>query len=248
MNIHTRVFGWRFSDLILDIWEINLLRKASRDVGLARLKHTLAAQCQHEDVSVLNQLQVSPNLTHTPPQLTCVLRSLSFSRSLGRMEHFVWHSEKRSLNTATFPHPPSTSLLSVFHTLPPYGKPDSHFPVRRKQWEWTARPLTVNQHIIVSEENHLTRPAPCSHKVSRGKAASTRGTRNSPTGHKQLSRWEMMTKRTRWKFACQFLQTETMFGVFSVCINESCLILFYVYIISNWKFSLWDFYGCWNAK
>lgn len=45
----------------------------------------------------------------------------------------------------------------------------------------------MNQHIIVSEENHLTGPAPCSHKGSRGKAASTRGTRNSPTDHEQLS-------------------------------------------------------------
>lgn len=203
---------------------------------------------QHEDVFLLNQLQVYPNSTHIHPQLICLFCSLKSSRSQGRMEHFVWHSEERTLNTATFPHPPSTSLLSVFHTLPQYGKPDSHFPVRRKQWEWTARPLTVNQHIIVSEENHLTRPAPCSHKVSRGKAASTRGTRNSPTGHKQLSRWEMMTKRTRWKFARRFLQTETVFGVFSVCTNKWCLILLYVYIKSNWKFSFWNFYGCLNTQ
>lgn len=91
---------------------------------------------------------------------------------------------------STSHQPPSP----VFYTLPLYGKPDSHFPVRRKQWEWTARPLRVNQHIIVSEENHLTCPAPCSHKASRGKATSTRETRNSPGGHKQLSRWETMTK------------------------------------------------------
>lgn len=105
-------------------------------------------------------------------------------------------------------------LTSVIHTLPLFGKLTSHFPVRRKQWESTARPHTVNQHIIVSEENHLTGPDLYSHKVKKGKGtASTVGSQEFPhrlaySCQAVTPRWR--SRRTPWSNVCEpKLETRT---------------------------------------
>lgn len=70
-----------------------------------------------------------------------------------------------------------------------YGKPGSHFPVRRKQWEGVSRPLVVNQYTALLRKNiSLVQPSvPIKQKKGKGEREGKKkllvsvGTRNSPT-------------------------------------------------------------------
>lgn len=68
-----------------------------------------------------------------------------------------------------------------------YGKPGSHFPVRRKQWEGVSRPLVMNQYTALPRKNiSLVQPSvPIKQKKGKGEKEGKKilvsvGTRNSP--------------------------------------------------------------------
>lgn len=85
---------------------------------------------QYRKTPISLQQQTSPNCLHlsynfSPP--SHVLR-----RDPAQLPDI---QSQRSLNTSTFHITHQAPSLRASHTLPPFGKPDSHFPVRRKQWE-----------------------------------------------------------------------------------------------------------------
>lgn len=67
-----------------------------------------------------------------------------------------------------------------------YGKPGSHFPVRRKQWEGVSRPLVMNQYTALLRKNiSLVQPSvPIKQKTGKGERKKNYSvsveTRNSP--------------------------------------------------------------------
>lgn len=93
-----------------------------------------------------------------------------------------------------------------------YGKPGSHFPVRRKQWEGVSRPLVMNQYTALLRKNiSLVQPSvPIKQKKGKGEREgkkTTRLCRNQEFPYCKImvpceDRWHSTgrEKLTVWKF------------------------------------------------